>query len=53
MQKFTVKISYQKGRKLGFVLADSLIEPGKYYESDTSDGEMAQIVAPVNTIGGE
>ena len=49
MQKFTVKISYQKGRKLGFVLADSLIEPGKYYESDTSDGEMA---APVNNIRG-
>ena len=55
MQKFTVKISYQKGRKLGFVLADSLLEPGSYFESesDTSNGEMAQaVVAPVNTIRG-
>ena len=46
MQKFTVKLSYQRGRKLGLVLDDSLFES----ESDTSE---AQIVDPVTDSGAE
>ena len=38
MNSYTIKLSYQKGRKLGFVLVDSLVTPGSYYESDSEDG---------------
>eukprot|EP00571_Detonula_confervacea_P001470 CAMPEP_0172326056 /NCGR_PEP_ID=MMETSP1058-20130122/55460_1 /TAXON_ID=83371 /ORGANISM="Detonula confervacea, Strain CCMP 353" /LENGTH=109 /DNA_ID=CAMNT_0013042749 /DNA_START=69 /DNA_END=394 /DNA_ORIENTATION=- len=39
MQRFTVKISFQPGRKLGFVLNDYFVEPESYYESDDFDDE--------------
>lgn len=41
MNSYTIKLSYQKGRKLGFVLVDSLVTPGSYYESDSEEGVLS------------